>query len=1276
MTAGVGTGARLEPYVPRLVIDWLRHTPDANWREVDGSLAFVDISGFTQLTERLARRGKVGAEEMSDLLNSMFAELLGVAYQDGAGLVKWGGDAVLLLFEGDAHAARAVRAAHRMRARLRRVGRLQTPAGLVTLRMSVGIHSGTFHFFLVGDPAIHRELIISGPAASLTAELEALADAGEIAISDATRGLLPAYSVGPAKGAGWLVAREPRLPELGLIPRPPTDGLDIAITLPPPIRTHLLGHSGTAEHRRIAVAFVQFSGTDDVLETDGPAALATALDDAVRNVQEATARHGVTFFESDINRDGGKIMLTSGAPLGTDHAEEAMLRAARRIADRIGRLPLRIGVNSGPVFAGDFGPEFRKTFSVKGDAINLAARVMGKAQAGQVLVTTATLARATSVFEFDELPPFMVKGKSKPVSAVSLLRHLGERRSAEESPMVGREIEMARLRDALAVAETGQGQIVDLVGEPGIGKSRLVAELQHTSAVNSVVIRCDEYEMATAYWPFRNLFRELLGLAEGDGVRAQEQLVELATDVAPHLLPWLPLVGSVLDLAMPVTPEVAALAEGFRKARLEEVVAEFLVSLLTEPTLLVVDDAHLMDSASADLLELLCHAAQMHPWLLLLTRRDLASGFVPTADYSFHSLRPAPLDDVAVNTLIQDALRDRPLPPDDVAALKARAGGNPLFLRGLLVAVRDGAHLSSLPDSVEALISSQIDRLPADDRTVLRIASVLGVSFHQSELAALLQNQPGHPAVDSIGRLGDFLRPADNGQLKFEHQLIRDTAYEGLPFRMRRALHGRAGDVIEASSPEPLDVAELLSLHYFYAEQPEKAWHYSRIAGMRAADKYAFQQADELLTRAVGAAPKVLALPKSELANVLVSLGEARFRTGRSSLALSAFRAARKSLLDTPVRIAVILKREAEIQLWLGRTSLALRTLRRGMTMLEDVDSVAALAALSRLHGAYAVVRESQGRYRDSLHWAQTAESYAVDSGDIGALADAVAAVHGAISMLGANSERNYGQEALDLYEQLGDRVGQSRALNNLAVQSWIQGRGVESLAMFQRAEVLARESGDTIGAASTKYNVADVLVRMGRVKEAQQILREVIPVLQATGIEDFLAAARRALGLALVLGDDQIGGLKLLAEAKSAFIEQREAAEVLETEAAQALAFLLAGQPQQALELADAGAARAEDLAAGYLLPWLLRLAGAAASDLGQLTRAKATLLHAQELADVQSRVELGFIYAELAIVAQRDGDTADGEHYVALGNVAFDLLGFVGSARYLRGTGDSQTV
>src|SRR5438128_5042564 len=207
MPSDESASLRLRPYVPRLVIDWLREAPERRYRQVEGSLAFVDISGFSNVTERLSRKGKVGAEEMNQILNFCFIELLSSAYDFGAGVIKWGGDAVLLLFEGDEHEARPARATFEMQRTMRRVGRIKTGSGAVALRMSIGVHSGSFDFFLVGG--LHRELVITGPAATQTVAMESVADASEIALSAATAAALDPRDLGEPKGPAILLRRGP-----------------------------------------------------------------------------------------------------------------------------------------------------------------------------------------------------------------------------------------------------------------------------------------------------------------------------------------------------------------------------------------------------------------------------------------------------------------------------------------------------------------------------------------------------------------------------------------------------------------------------------------------------------------------------------------------------------------------------------------------------------------------------------------------------------------------------------------------------------------------------------------------------------------------------------------------------------------------------------------------------------------------------------------------------------------------------------------------------------
>ena len=156
-SSNTASSAELVSFVPRLTIDWLRYRQGDLWREVDGTVAFIDISGFTAMSEQLSSRGKAGAEEVTEVMNATFAALLAVAYAQGGGLLKFGGDALLLLYEGEDHAARAARAAFEMRRTLRAIGRPRTSAGTVQLKMHAGVHSGRFQFFLLGVDGVFSD---------------------------------------------------------------------------------------------------------------------------------------------------------------------------------------------------------------------------------------------------------------------------------------------------------------------------------------------------------------------------------------------------------------------------------------------------------------------------------------------------------------------------------------------------------------------------------------------------------------------------------------------------------------------------------------------------------------------------------------------------------------------------------------------------------------------------------------------------------------------------------------------------------------------------------------------------------------------------------------------------------------------------------------------------------------------------------------------------------------------------------------------------------------
>ncbi len=1208
----------LRPYVPRLVRQWLRQSPDDALRTVQGSLAFVDVSGFTRLTERLATKGKVGAEEMNELLNAMFTQLLGVAYEDDAGLVKWGGDAVVLLFEGPEHAARACRSAFRMRRTMRSVGRLRTSVGLVQLRMSVGIHSGGFHFYLAGDR--HRELVLTGPGASTTALMESTAEAGEIVISPATAELVDPRVVGAPKGDGWLLRAEPHIEFERTTDLTDVTGLDLARMVPEGIREHLLAKVAEPEHRSAVISFIAFGGVDRLVEEAGPEDLAGDFEELFQSVQSAVHRHGVTFFQTDIAVDGGKIMLLAGAPTSSENDEERMLLAVREIMDRSRRLSLQAGVNSGHVFAGDFGPPYRRTYTITGDAVNLAARLMAKARPGQVLVTEPVLARPRTIFQAEALEPFTVKGKVRPVHALALGAVAGARTTAEGIlPLIGREREMSALQGALDAAKSRSGTMVELVGEPGIGKSRLVEELTRRASDEVVMsYACELYEASTPYAPFRVLFRNLLGIGPETDAAAVEVLLRRRVEAnAPDLVPWLPLLGIPMDIRMADTPQTATLDEEFRRQRLQDVAAEFLDFALPTTTLLVFEDTHWMDEASAELLRRLASDLPHRPWMILVTRRDVATGFAPGGEPEVVSLRPEPLGTHEAVALLGSASDAAPLPPHQVAALAERAGGNPLFLQELLVAARTAGGLDELPESIEGVVTAQIDRLGPAERRLLRYASVLGTTFAQGVLDSLLRAGGVRADGETWDRLGAFVEREPGGTCRFRHVLIRDAAYQGLPFGLRRRLHAEAGRTIEgAARLAAEEQAEILSLHFFHARVDAKAWRYSRIAGERARAKYANVEAAEFYTRALEAGGRLPAVGPAEVAEVTEALGDVKERTGLFGEAATAYRSARRWRRGDPVAEAGLLLKEAWIPERLGRYSQALRLATRGCKLLEQVEGDEAARQRARLTGWRAAVLQAQGRHSEAIRWCTMAIAEAEGAGEKAALAHAYFILDWAYVASGRAAEARYSARALEIYRELGDLRGQAVVSNNMGGFAYYEGRWNDALELYEQGRQARERTGDPVNAAEGTANIGEIFSDQGRLPEAESLLREALAVWRAAGYERGIALAVSQLGrVAYRLGRQQ-DAERLLEEASTRFRDAGSQGGMLETDARIAECALFRRDWRFALSLADRTLGRARAAGTSVFDPMLHRIRGYASMQAGDLPAARDALAISLDLA------------------------------------------------------------
>ncbi|HEU4865745.1 MAG TPA: adenylate/guanylate cyclase domain-containing protein, partial [Actinomycetota bacterium] len=1021
---------------------------------------------------------------------------------------KFGGDALLIWFSGDGHAVRAATSAHSMRATLRSVGRLDTTAGKIVLRMSAGVNSGSFHFFLVGES--HRELVVTGPAASRTVLMESTATAGEILVSRDTAAALPAKALGRPKGEGVLLRSGPATLSFQHDDvEVPLSAIDISQGIPVMLREHLQSGATDPEHRNATVAFVHFDGVDALVKNQGADVVATGLHELITCIQRAAAETGVTFLGTDIDHDGGKVILVAGAPNALGDVEGRMLLTLRSILDSETAVPVRIGVNKGHVFAGDIGPAYRRTYTVMGDAVNLAARVMSMAVSGQILAAGPVLDASSVAFNAVALEPFMVKGKKDPVHAFMVGHSTGSKPEtvSREFPLVGRDAEMDAFRRALLELRGGRGSVIELVGNAGMGKTRLLSEFRAEAPdLPHLVSGCELYESSVAYLPFRRLMRLLLG-AGHDASELTRRLQEDVARRAPELLPWLPLLAIVAEAEVPMTPEVRDLGDEFRKAKLEDVTIDYLSQSVTDPTVVVTEDVHWMDEGSADLLRVIADRIADLPWLVCVSRRDEETGFVLPEAPRCRSLRLTPLTEEALGSLIDLATEDAPFPRHEVTELSGRSGGNPLFLQELLHAAMGAGTVEGLPDSIEGMITAEIDRLAAADRRVLRVASVLGMSFDTALVEALLEGGESGGRGYPWERLGQFLDDEGSGRYRFRHALMRDAAYEGLPYRRRRELHARVGTAILASSGDEQEHAELLSLHFYLAGDFGQAWRYSMIAAERAEAAYANIEASRFFHRAVDAARHV-AVDGTEFLRTHERLGDVLERAGLFDEAAKAYTDARRYVGADRIAESRLFLKQAKLADRAGRSTSSLRWLTRANRLLDGTAGRDAAAQRARVSATTSAVRAGQGRAPDAIRWAERAIEQAEAVDELEALANAHYMIAWTKVNQGELGQSEHFDRALELFEELGNVRRQGDVLTYYGAMAYWEGRWHEAIELYERGRQRSERAGDVVGAANASMNVAEIRSDQGRLEEAEAPAREALRVFRAARFSEEIATA------------------------------------------------------------------------------------------------------------------------------------------------------------------------
>jgi len=1104
-----------------------------------GSALFADISGFTALTESLrnAYGDRRGEEELTKQLGVVYTTLIVEIEKYGGSVISFAGDSMLCWIDSGVGiqetGIRSVSAAFGMQTAMKSFEAIKVGDDSVAFSLKTTVATGPARRFVAGNPEIMKYDLLTGATVTRTAKAEHLAKKGEVLLDDATVNAL----------GDSVQVKEWR--EEG--------GEKFAVVAGDNVK----GNGFHTEFRPCVALFIRFMGIDydaDSAESE--------LDAFIRTVQGTASRYEGTLMDITIGDKGSYAYVNFGALSAHEDDSRRAVKTALELRNKT-ELQLQMGITQGLMRVGAYGGETRKAFGALGEDVNLAARLMTTAKEDEILLSSHVHKAVMDEFTFEPRQPLPMKGKSEPlpVFAVTGERQKRAVRLQEPNyslPMVGRQAELKLIEEKLDLAKQGKSQLIGIVAEAGVGKSRLVAEVIRNARKMGFVGfggACQSDGIHTPYLAWKSIWGAFFDVDPEMPIRKQMRYIEgEIEDRAPSRVDAMPLLNVVLDLNIPENDFTQNLEPKIRQSALHALLEDCLKAQAgDEPTLIVIEDMHWIDALSHDLLEGLAKALAHHTVCFVLAYRPpqmerLQNPRIEALEQftriDLHELTTAEAESAVRAKLTQlYPARGGALPEGLVEALMKRAQGNPFYLEELLNYVRDrGLDPSDiqnieLPDSLHTLILSRIDQLSEQEKTTLRAASIVGRLFRTKWLTGYYPELGSFPqvkaALDELDKLEITLLDTPEPELTylFKHIVTHEVTYESLPFATRAKLHEQLAryleNEIEVEATRESPLLETIAYHYVQSENKEKQKEYLRKAGEASQKKYANDAALEYYGQLLP-----LFKDEKEKTQIYLKRGEVLELIGRWDDAETEYRTALASASDDMTLKANAQFALGKLTLWRGENELALDWLGQAKETRLQLEDGTGLAQVL-IETSYALWHT--GENEQARGASNEALALAREAGDKLNTARALTSLgHAAMNQSDFAAARALHEESFALYREIGDKAGISTSLNNLGWVTISQGDYTVARRLHEESLVLKREMGNKNGIAVSLTSLGNVAHLMGDNTAARALYEEALILSREMGAKWSIAAALNNLGRVAIAQGDYITARVLIEECQT----------------------------------------------------------------------------------------------------------------------------------------------